>query len=79
MDIVVVAVAMAVGATLASLSTVLIAAIKRFISNQDDNQKVIIGKFDYNEISELTIEELDKIIYDVEQLKRHKLKALSEH
>ena len=75
MDIVTVAIAMALGATLTSLASVLIVVIKRRISEQDENNQPAIKTFDYREISNLTTEELDKIINDLEQIKLNKLKT----
>lgn len=75
MDIVTVGIAMALGATLTSLASVLFVVIKRKISEQDENNQPPIKKFDYREISNLTTEELDRIINDIEQIKLNKLKA----
>lgn len=75
MDIVTIGIAMALGATLTSLASVLFLAIKRVISEKDENNEPTIKTFDYREISNLTTEELDRIINDIEQIKLNKLKA----
>ena len=74
MEIVTIAVAMAVGATLASLASVLIAVIKKITSTQD---KIVPPKFDYKEISDLTTEELEQVINDLEQIKLNRLRTAS--
>lgn len=77
MEIVTIAVAMAAGATLASLASVLIAVIKKITSTQNGEDKIVVSKFDYKEISDLTTEELDQIINDLEHIKLNRLRTAS--
>lgn len=68
MDVVTIAVAIAVGATLASLSSVLLNIIKGFLKGKPNEAQVIIKKDGRTiEILNLTNEEIDRLLLDFKQ------------
>lgn len=68
MDVVTIAVAIAVGATLASLSSVLLNIIKGLLKDKPNEAQVIIKKDGRTiEILNLTNEEIDRLLLDFKQ------------
>jgi len=68
MDVVTIAVAIAVGATLASLSSVLLNIIKDVLNGKSNEAQVIIKKDGRTiEILNLTNEEIDRLLLDFKQ------------